>query len=340
MDTDKAVHIKPKDLASAVSGYESTEPLAGFIKMFTHMLLFVPLFIVAWLNFDNPIIFWTSILGCSLVYASMMITTHDAIHDTFTGTAVVDYVYPRLISYPMFWFHGIYSEVHKLHHKMNGTDLRDPERVQFTVEEFEEAGTLGKFFIRHQWPLNILVFGGVGLIIKTLIYGAKFFKKSKAMRKAFYYDFAGIIGFNVAIYSFMASKGLALQYFYSWVVFQYVTGAVLQFRAHIEHYGLWGKGEHFYDSQVHNCRNIKTSKFIDWYFNGLCHHTIHHAFPRVPFYKLKEAQDAMSKVYTDNGCPPIAYSDGYINTAKELFEKPRLIKASPKGGLDGTIPLV
>lgn len=72
----------------------------------------------------------------------------------------------------------------------------------------------------------------------------------------------------MAIYGFIPSLGLGLKCFFI-AFFQYTTRAVLQFRIHIEHCGIWGKGDLFYDSQVQNCLNIKTSKFVESLSNYL-----------------------------------------------------------------------
>lgn len=328
--------VSPKDLAKAVAPFENVQVGPGLLKMATHLALIIPLLALTWTYRDDPLLFVLFTVLGSFVYSSMMVTTHDAIHETFTGNRLIDNIYPRVISYPLFWFHGIYAEVHKLHHKMNGTDTRDPERIEYTAAEYAAASPLKKLYIRNQWFFNIFVFGGIGFIVRTVRSGAAFYGKSASMRRAFHVDFSGIILANIAIYSFMASKGLALQFFTFWLIYQYTVGVVLVFRAHIEHYGLWGKGDHFYDSQVLNCRNIRTNKFLEWYFNGLCHHSIHHAFPRVPFYALERAQLAMHDVYRRSGKEGVKYTDGYFGSAFTLLRTPLVIKDQPTGGISGS----
>lgn len=328
--------VSANDLAKAVAPFEKTEPWPGIFKLMTHVFMLGSILVVTWTNHSDPMVFWLGTLSFSLLYPAMLITTHDALHSTFTGIKLIDEIYPRLISYPLFWFHGVYTQVHKLHHKMNGADLRDPERVQWTREEYDNLSGFSKFNARHQWIMSLFVYAGVGLIIKTVVRGLGFWNKSKAMRIGFITDVLGMLVVNGILLSYLNSKGLLLEYFYFWLATQYVAGMMLQYRAFVEHYGFWGKGDHFYDTQVRNCRNIETNAFGEWYFNGLCHHTIHHAFLKVPFYKLKAAHDAMDELYVNAGRGHIPYEKGYLKSALKHVGKTRVIKENPEGGIAGT----
>jgi fatty acid desaturase len=331
--------VNPKELAQAVAPFEKIVPWPGLFKIFVHSAILLSLLWLSWTNHSDPAIFWTGTILFSIFYPPALITSHDALHGTFTGIKLIDEIYPRLISYPLFWFHGVYTQVHKLHHKMNGSDLRDPERVQWTQAEYDQLSGFSKFNARHQWIMSLFVYAGLGLIIKTIIRGFGFWSKSKAMRIAFITDiiFIGLI--NAALFTFLISKGLLLKYFMFWFVTQYVAGMMLVYRAFVEHYGFWGKGDHFYDTQVRNCRNIETNAFGEWYFNGLCHHTIHHAFLKVPFYNLKKAHDAMDELYVKAGRGNIPYEKGYLRSALNHVGRTRVITENPTGGLNGTTPL-
>lgn len=317
--------IDPKRIAQAVAPFEKTEPWQGIAKFIS---LSIPLIAAGfWLIFKSPslgsLVLLSAVYG--FVYACLLITTHDAIHHTFTGNKIADEVLPRLVSWPVYWVHSIYSEVHKLHHNMNGTNLNDPERVQFTVSEYQSANPLIKFFIRQQWFFNLFVFSGIGLIWKTIRYGSRFIDNSKSMRRAFVIDAIGISFCNATIITFVLMVE-RLEYYIIWyAITQYCVGLVLQLRAHVEHYGLWGKGDNFYDTQVWNCRNMSVPWIVSWYFNFLSYHTIHHAFPKVPFYKLKKAQEAMKKIYQESGRDIPESNLGYIRQALTLAVNPRLI---------------
>src|SRR6185312_4468066 len=138
-----------------------------------------------------PLFFFLS-FATGVSYAAWLITTHDAIHHTLTGWRWFDEIVPRLISWPIFWMHGMYAEVHKLHHKMNGDDLADPERIQWTVGEYERAGPLGRFYVRHQWFIDVFVGGGFLLIYETARECLKHYRKSKSIRRQVWLDLVGM----------------------------------------------------------------------------------------------------------------------------------------------------
>ncbi len=327
--------VSPKDFQKAVLDLQTTEPGPGLTKMLIMAALTLPSAAMALRSelLSPAYCLWALFAGAA--FASWLITTHDAIHHTLTGWRWFDEVVPRLISHPVFWVHGIYAEVHKLHHKMNGDDFADPERVQWTVEEYEGASALGKFYVRHQWFLDIFVLGGIGLIWKTVRQGLRFYGKSKGVRRQMWLDFGSILALNAAIYAYAFSQGVALKYWCLWVVMERIGGGVLQWRAHVEHYGLWGKGRHYFETQAYNCRNLRTSSFGSWFFNRLNYHSVHHAFPRVPFYKLRAAHERFLALYAESPGEKLVEDESYVRTAVRLARTPSVIgsvdPASPSG---------
>ncbi len=280
--------------------------------------------------------FFVLTIASGIVYASWLITTHDAIHHTLTGWRWFDEIVPRLTSYPINWVHGMYAEVHKLHHKMNGDDFLDPERVQWTEEEYQRAGPVTRAYVRHQWLVDVFVFGGLGMIYKTVKQAVRFYPKSKGVRRQFWLDLSMITLCQIAIYTFAAAHHATGRYLVFWFTMERIGGGVLQWRAHIEHYGLWGKGRHYFETQVYNCRNLRTSAAGSWFFNRLNYHSVHHTFPRVPFYNLRAAHEKFLALYAGKpGALPLVVDDSYLATAWRLARRPVVIgevdQASPSG---------
>lgn len=106
------------------------------------------------------------------------------------------------------------------------------------------------------------------------------------------------------------------------------TGAVMQWRSHIEHYGLWGKGRHYFETQVYTCRNIVTNGFTSWFFNRLNFHSVHHAFPRVPFYLLETAHRRFLELYGSATIEHLVEDSGYLATSLRLATNPCVIGAA------------
>jgi fatty acid desaturase len=320
--------ITARAYQTAVTEFESVRPWPGLIKTALMAALTLPAGYFALTAASTAaFVVWSLAAGC--LYASWLITTHDALHHTLTGWRWFDELVPRLVAHPIIWMHGTYGEIHKLHHKMNGSDFDDPERVQWTVAEYEAASPLGRFYARDQWLFVILVFGGIGLIYDTVKQARKFAPRSQALRRQLQLDIALIAAWNVAIYSYAAAHGSALRYLAFWFILERIGGGVLQWRAHIEHYGLWGKGRHYFETQTLVCRNLRTSGFASWFFNRLNYHSVHHAFPRVPFYNLAAAHRKLAAL------GPLVEDESYLATAWRLASHPTLIgavdAASPTG---------
>lgn len=327
--------VTAKELQRAVSDLQTTEPGPGLAKSLPLMAMVLGL---SWWAFqqESTAAFVAIALATGTLYAALMVLTHDAIHHTLTGIRWYDEIVPRLISFPIIWVHGMYAEVHKLHHKMNGDDLADPERVQWTRDEYEAASRAGKFYARHQVPLDIFVSGGIGLIVATAMQALKRYHQSKGIRRQVWFDLAGIVLCNGAIYTYAATHGAGLRYLGFWLIMERIGGGVLQWRAHVEHYGLWGKGRHYFETQVYACRNLKSNALGSWFFNRLNYHSVHHAFPRVPFYKLGEAHRRFQGLYQQKtGVEPLIEEDTYFGTAFRLARTPTVIgaanPASPSG---------
>lgn len=323
-DDKKEAWVAARDLQSAVRDLQTTEPGPGLRKTLVLGILTLGFIALAMTSIQNSA-FWLYAGLAGFVFGAWIITSHDAIHHTLTGWVWFDEVIPRLFSFPMLWTHGTYAEIHKLHHKMNGDDVTDPERVQWTREEYEDATPLQRFYVRHQWWIDIFVFAGIGLIVKTVYQGCKFFSKSKGLRRQMGLDLAGIAAAQGLIYTLAIKNGVGLDWLFCWLIMERFSGGIMQWRSHIEHYGLWGKGRHYFETQAYNCRNITTSPLVSWYFNHLNFHSVHHAFPRVPFYKLETAHRRFHELYGRQGVEPLVQVDGYLKTTWRLMRQPRVI---------------
>jgi fatty acid desaturase len=314
-----------RELAKAVAKYESISPWPGLLRTTATMSLFLALTYVTF-NVEHLGAYLGCALLSSLVFFTLMATTHDGMHRTLTGITWFDELFPRLISYPVFHPHGTYGELHKIHHSMNGANEDDPERLQWTEEEYNKAGKLGRWYARNLVWVNIILGGGIGLIFRFYRHGFKYSKNPK-IRLMLWTDVLGIVAVNTLIYSVVYANDFVLEYFLFYLVIEKVVGGILSLRAHVEHYGLWGKRGNFYETQVHTCRNIETSRLVSWYFNGLNFHSIHHAFPRIPFYNLREAHKSAEEVLQKHGLE-LPTERLYSRSLFKIIANPQLISSS------------
>ena len=84
---------------------------------------------------------------------------------------------------------------------------------------------------------------------------------------------------------------------------------------------------------------MNVPRYVAWYFNYLPFHTIHHAFPRVPFYKLEKAQNEMKKIYESSGLQFPESDLGYIKQSLDLAKNPCLINDKDPERVNHVIPL-
>jgi fatty acid desaturase len=313
-------------VSKSVADLHKMRAAPGFIRFFSTVIPFLLFIVLSWQFSLSDVWFYIAGTLAGVFFAATAVTTHDAIHNTLTGIKWFDEISARLVTWPVLWPHGVYSEVHKLHHKMNGVDLRDPERVTFTEAEYNSAHSVVRFFMRHKMVLALFL-GGLGMIATHVYRAFGFYSQSRAVRRQLIIDLVGIICVNGIIYVAAAAQGQLLKAFLLYVLVERIGGGILQFRAHIEHYGLSGKRVNFYATQLYTCRNITTNPWMSWLMNGLNFHSIHHAFPKIPFYNLKEATQRVDDVLKQNNAESLPSADGYLRTYIELSRELKLIKS-------------
>lgn len=330
-------HPKPDamTLRRAVTDLERIFPWPGLAKSVLSLVVMGLLITMAlrtqtW----GELLFWA--LVTAVFYSSIFLLTHDAIHHTLTGWKWFDELFPRVLAYPMLWYHGIYCALHKIHHKMNGNDIDDPERPQYTEEEYRAAGPVKRWLIRNQWWLNCFVWGGFGFLFKHYWQAYLFYNKSREVRLNVWTDLAGVIVVQGAINYWALSTGNWLKAFTFFIVLERVMGCFHQMRSHIEHYGLWGRADNPYETQLRNSRNIRTNGAVSFYMDHLNYHSVHHAFPRIPFYRLKEAHERLQRLLSAAGAP-LVEDTSYFRTALRLGLNPVVIRGT---GREATPPTI
>lgn len=278
-------------LAKTLARMSEMNPSQGILHAFLHAVMFFGLFAAV-------AIFWQrdarlavlATVPLAFVYTALLVTTHDCIHRTYTGLKWFDDFWPVPWAALMYWPHRTYSEIHKIHHALLGRDFEDPERPTFLRSEYEAAGRMKRWYIRHQWLINIFVLGGIGFIVKHWLMGWKLREKYPQMLKAMRKDFTAIMIIVLPVLAFMLYLGFALEYLISFIIVERIGGALMQLRALSEHYGLWDmRTAEMSARQALSARNIKSGWFFRWLFNDLCFHSIHHVYPSIPWYKLGEA---------------------------------------------------
>ncbi len=280
-----------KQLARALVRMSEIKPSQGLFHAALHSVLFWGLvFAFGALWQRETILAIIVILPMSLVYTAIIVTTHDCIHRTYTGLKTFDDYWPLLWSWMVFWPHRTYSEIHRIHHALLGRDFDDPERATFLKSEFERSNAIKRWYIQHQWLINIFVFAGVGFIVKHWLTARRLRSRFPQLEKAMKRDIFGQLSLVLITWPIYLYSDVFVEYMLTFLALERVGGGLLQMRALAEHYGLWeGRNADVVTRQAMSCRNIKAGWLGRWLFNDLCFHSIHHVYPSIPWYKLGEA---------------------------------------------------
>lgn len=322
-DRTMSVNTIAQELQQVTVNLHQVNPRAGLLRFSILGLIFVGLVILAW-SVPNGILFVAATMLAGVVYGFWLICTHDMTHQTLTGWNWFDSIMPRLMSWPMLWPYSIYAEIHRLHHGWNGIDLRDPERLQWTWQEYQQAHPILRWYVSNQWLCDIFILGGMGLIIKTFIKGVRF-QNLASMRRQLLLDITGILFIQSVLLMLAIFHGEIGHYILFWLILERIIGIIAQTRDHLEHYALWGKFTTHQLTQLYACRNIKTSSLVSWLMGGLDYHAVHHTFADIPFNQLPEAFERIQKVLEKHNLPLMKREAGYLKSTYWLSRHPSLI---------------
>ena len=291
------------------------------------VLLTAVLFSAAWLYWLLPL-GWAAIsavLLAGVAYALVLIATHEMVHGTLLCWPRLEQPLACLLSWPMAGPVLTYSRLHRLHHRWNGSDARDPERTTPLPQELEAAGRWRRLLQRHPLPVRLLLLGGVGLIADTARKGRRLQAVDRALTRACTVDGAGVAVLHSALLVLAISQGVLVRYLLFWLLLERVIGTIVQFRGLVEHHGLWqAQGCHLL-TQLYASRSITASRFLNALMGGLPHHSVHHAFPWIPAARLPLASQRIAAVLERHGATALPQLSSYGQALTMLWREAPLI---------------
>lgn len=314
-----------RELQAAVRDCGLVSPWPGLFRVIALGGLCLGCVTIAWMEpIGWAFVGWSTI--AAIFYGFWLVSTHDAVHHTLTGWVVFDEMIARVISWPILWAVGTYSELHRLHHSWNGRRLDDPERTQWTQTEYDRAGRLRRWYVRHQWVIDIFGCGAIGLILKTFRHGliqGWFVQNTRSrLRWQLGGDVVGIVVVHTLLLAWVLAHDALGQYVLLWLIVERVVGVMMQCREHIEHYGLWRYPPQPPRSQVltqlYATRNLHTTAIVNWLMGGLPYHGVHHAFPKIPCDRLPIAFERLGVILDAHEQPPLVRDPGYWLTSVRL----------------------
>ncbi|MFZ9288070.1 MAG: fatty acid desaturase family protein [Vulcanococcus sp.] len=270
---------------------------------------------------------WMRLTGLAVLSASealLLIATHEACHGTLLKPAWLEQLLSAAVSWPMAWPYLSYRRLHQLHHRWNGRDLRDPERVNPLPPAQQPMPPAQQPMPPAQQPMPLPIWrtavleAGLGLMLKTYRAGWELRDACPQLRRTMPLDAAGVIGLQALFISISLWQGALLEYLISWIVVERTTGALLQLRGLIEHWGLVQPKDSAVLEQLYCSRTIKVGPWWNGVLGGLPYHAAHHAYPSVPSALLPQLTEEIERTLSRHQYPPLPASSSYWQAIREL----------------------
>jgi fatty acid desaturase len=225
---------------------------------------------------------------------------HELSHGTPFKTKLYNVWLGRFVGFTQLFPRDFDQIQHFAHHQHTGNWERDGELIR-------EPYTLASYLLwllgpSYWWSrITRLVRFGLGRVQEPYV---------RADQEALVVREARI---HLALYGLVAAVSVATG---SWIAVQLwlapllLTKVVHQLQNTIEHLGLTHG-----DNILENTRSTRTNRLMKWMCWNMQYHTAHHAFPSVPFHRLR----ALNRVMTEKAGQP--HSMGYISFQIAVIRK-------------------
>ncbi|MEM9140543.1 MAG: fatty acid desaturase [Pseudomonadota bacterium] len=226
---------------------------------------------------------------------------HELSHGTPFKTPKLNVWLGRVVGFLMLYPRDFDQIQHTAHHKWTQDWARDGElaREPYTLRSY-----LLWFLGPTYWYSRIarLVRLTRGIVLEPYIRPDQ---EAQVIREA---------RIHMALYGALAAMSVALQTWavvILWLAPMLATKVFHQLQNTIEHLGLSHE-----DNILENTRSTRTNAFMRWMCWNMQYHTAHHAFPAVPFHRLRELNQEMTE---GAGTPP--HSMGYLEFQAQVIAK-------------------
>lgn len=314
----RADRLMTEAIEAQVQSLFRVNPLLGWMRL---LVLLIPALGCLWIYWQTPqlpvALAW--LLAATGFYSLVMISTHDISHGTLLGQKKLEQAIGCALSWPTGWPYLTYRNLHMLHHRMNGMELEDPERREPTSEEVANAHPIRQWHFRHPFWGSALLMGGIQLIGSMLWFGWRLRDKHSRLKQGLRRDAIGIVLTLAVMVSVALWLGGLLKLLIMLLVTERVVGGVMQVRGMIEHHRLWVPNSTYEMTQLYTSRNIQAGPLLNALMGGLPHHSLHHAYPSIPYNQLPKASRIAERVLQQHGKPPLPKVSSYLAGTALLF---------------------
>lgn len=276
---------------------------------------------------------WVRLLmsvATGLVIGSVFIVGHDACHGSLTPKAWLNQLIGRLCFLPSLHPYISWDYYHNgLHHGKTNLKGVDPVYVPFSKEEYDALPPIRRWAERiYRTPLGLSLYYG----IQKWLFGTLLLRVNKAhvLRRnpVFHLDLGMVLAFMAAQVAVCVWLGLP-----SWqavalnlllvIVIPQLTWNWLMGFATFQHHThprvKWFKNLaewSYYAAQVQNTVHIVYPPLAEKFLLNIMSHTAHHVDPKIPLYRLPDAQSRLQLAHPGQIIVEAFNWKGFLHTLK------------------------
>lgn len=289
----------------------SRSTMLGAMFFVLGLALYVTTFVAILLVKEWPLrVFLAALEG--LMVGVLFVVGHDACHGSLTPSSTLNAWLGRIAFLPALHPYSAWQYSHNaLHHGWTNLRGKDPVYCPLTLEQYRQLSPADRWLERvyRTWPGLVLLYL-VTIWWRLEISPAADHRAHMGKRSTFRSDRAMVIAYPVfqslVIVSVHRAAGVSgsmwdilLCVVVPFLVFTWLIGFAT-FQHHTHPRVLWYRDERewsFFRAQVQSTVHVEFPRWIELALNNIMEHTAHHIDPKVPLYRLTEAQDAVEEAF-------------------------------------------
>ena len=300
-----------KEVIAIIPDYCYERPIQKAIPYLGRAIAFYGLVLLGLLITDEPLLLILLWVLAGLCVSGLFILGHDACHGALFDSKTLCRFWGRLLMLPSLHIYGAWDMGHnRVHHSFTVRQHKDFVWHPLTEEEYRGLSRLQKFmhwlewsalgaglyYLVEIWWMKMVVLRPTNKLAASITEDRRFVGFFVFFSIALAVGVGQVFGSSV-IYALWCWCKLVLV---PWLIFTHIIGATV----YIHHIhpdipwhadGLWSK----FKGQVGGTTNIRVPALLNLFFHNIFIHIPHHVDPRIPFYHLPAAAQAIKEHYPE-----------------------------------------
>jgi acyl-lipid omega-6 desaturase (Delta-12 desaturase) len=244
----------------------------------------------------------------------LFVIGHDACHGAFTPFAWLNAILGRVALLPSWHPYAGWEHAHNhVHHAWTNLCNRDYAWAPYSKTDYDRLSAWRRTIVRfYRTPAGMGAYYFFDVYLKRTIFPSRAFRGHMSVLR--------FVGDNLLVLAFVVAQGMFLVFasrlfgsgssaveslfFGQWLPFLMWNWliAMIIFLHHTHPRIPWFDDPQewsFYNGQILGTAHVQFPRPINWVIHNIMEHTAHHADPRVPLYRLGEAQQTLAKALRD-----------------------------------------